>query len=301
MYLENTFCFCFAMRAGKWRYRLKYSLILNSVIRENILLMNSWGWCQQARSNLRFLAYSPDTWTSLFISVRNWEGKPYSKLVRSTALGKTITKTNNKKKKTLFLSSWWTDWRSSWLERSAQFGPNSAVLFSNLTSKPRVPQTLRLRRCQGRPRWEAPLRPGPVCAGPPSSAGDRGAAASQSPAPTPSPRAPALQRGPEEPRRTAVPAGWCSWTPWWRSEGSPTTDKARSSAVESRPGHHRKPCGGWRLWDPPSGSPNSGAVNPAGTPAATRPSAQNFRNFEPLRALVPPLARALPLRHPHTR
>ena len=24
-------------------------------------------------------------------------------------------------------------------------------------------------------------------------------------------------------------------------------DKARSSAVESRPGHHRKPCGGWRL------------------------------------------------------
>jgi hypothetical protein len=99
MYLENTFCFCFAMRAGKWRYRLKYSLILNSVIRENILLMNSWGWCQQARSNLRFLAYSPDTWTSLFISVRNWEGKPYSKLVRSTALGKTITKTNKQKKK----------------------------------------------------------------------------------------------------------------------------------------------------------------------------------------------------------
>ena len=43
----------------------------------------------------------------------------------------------------------------------------------------------------------------------------------------------------------------------------------------------------------PSGSPSSRAVNPAGNPAATLPSTQNFRNFKPLRALVPPLARAL--------
>lgn len=44
---------------------------------------------------------------------------------------------------------------------------------------------------------EAPLRPGRVCAAPPSSARARGAAASPPPAPTPSLRVPAVQGGPE--------------------------------------------------------------------------------------------------------
>lgn len=163
------------------------------------------------------------------------------------------------------------------METSSQFGPNSAVLFSNLTSRSRVPQTVRQRRCQGRPLGEAPLRPGRVCAAAPSSAGDRGEAASHPPPPLlPLPGGAQKDRGTWRlvfvDAMVGDPRGPLQTRPARRPAAAPSSRSRVTAANLAEAGGS----------ETPSGSPSSRAANPAGTPGASRPSAQNFRNLEPL-------------------